>query len=50
MRDLFVLGLAIVLIVLGARGTYAQIWNKAFPNMPISTAASQGANGAGGAF
>jgi hypothetical protein len=36
MEDLLVFVAAIILIVLGARGTYTGIWNKIFPNMPLT--------------
>lgn len=36
MLDAFIILLAIVLIVLGARGTYQQIWNSILPQSPIT--------------
>lgn len=36
MLDVFIIGLALLLIVLGARGTYAQIWNSILPKTPIT--------------
>jgi hypothetical protein len=37
MLDAFIILLALVLIVLGARGTYQSIWNSLFPSTPIGT-------------
>ncbi len=37
MLDLFIILLALLLIVLGARGTYQSIWNSIFPQTPITT-------------
>lgn len=36
MGDLAILLVAVLLILVGARGTYASIWNKLFPNMTIT--------------
>jgi hypothetical protein len=52
--DVFAVVIALLLVVLGIRGSYAQIWNTAFPNTPITTpggaAVVPGGNGAGGQF
>lgn len=54
--DIGVAALAVILIVLGIRGTYVSVWNSLFPNYaiqmaaPINTVNTQAGGGAGGYF
>lgn len=36
MAEFAILLVAVLFILVGTRGTYASIWNKLFPNMPIT--------------
>lgn len=56
LADIGVAALAVILIVLGIRGTYVSVWNSLFPNYaiqmaaPINTTGTQAGGGAGGYF
>ncbi len=43
--DLSILVIAVVLLVVGARGTYANLWNSVFPHYPISTPSAPAGSG-----